>query len=189
MVAGIFSGIAAVAAFVTVYYARATVSEARRAREEATAAHAEEMAKERQLLEATTSGHQQEMAERRHAFERELWLQRLAQLGTVQELLGATVDAALQEIASRGHGGPTNIGIAATRLSSAVVRVEAATVILERLGGPRLGEVLRVTERGRQGSTALGEFVADVSRVLASTRERAVNDEAFEPPGEPCESS
>jgi hypothetical protein len=43
MVAIIFSGIAAVATLVTVYYARATVSEARRARQEASVAHLEEI--------------------------------------------------------------------------------------------------------------------------------------------------
>jgi hypothetical protein len=59
-----------VAALVTVYYARATVSEARKSRREATAAHGEEMGREEQLLEATRTAHEQEMAERRHTLER-----------------------------------------------------------------------------------------------------------------------
>lgn len=107
--ADIASGVAAVAALLTVYYARATVSEARKSRQETSLAHTEEMSQEAQLLEATTTAHEQEMAERADALARELWLQRLTQLGKVQELLGEAVrllKPRIQRSASGSSGAP-----------------------------------------------------------------------------------
>jgi hypothetical protein len=45
------------------------------------------MTREVQVLEATRTAHEQEMAERERALARQLWLQRLTQLGKLQDLL------------------------------------------------------------------------------------------------------
>jgi hypothetical protein len=76
-----------------------------------------------QLLEATITAHEQEMAERADALARELWLQRLTQLGKVQELLGEAVEAAHSEIRKRELGSPAIMRIGSTLLSSALLRV------------------------------------------------------------------
>ena len=55
----------------------------RRNRADEAAAHREAMTGESQLLQAMSAAREQEMEERQHAVERELWLQRLIQLGRV----------------------------------------------------------------------------------------------------------
>jgi len=167
VVADIFSGIAAVAALVTIWFARQTVSEARK------------------LLAATVSAHQQEMAERQRAYDRELWLQRLTQLGNVQDLLGEVLDSTHAELHGRGFRAPTNIGLSATQLASAVLNAEAAIVILGRLGGPVLAEVLSLLGKGRIASTSLQEFVADVTRSLAAVRALVETEQSLGPPARP----
>jgi hypothetical protein len=182
--ADIAPGVAAVAALLTVYYARATVSEARKSRREASSAHTEEMSREAQLLEATTAAHEQEMVARADALARELWLQRLTQLGKVQELLGEAVEAAHSEIGKRQLGSPAIVGIGSTQLSSALLRVEAALVILARLGGPVLPEVRNMAEKGRNAGASRHEVEADAVRAIAATRFLAETDERFGMPAD-----
>jgi hypothetical protein len=71
------------AALVTVLYARAT-AEARKARTESSAAHAEESGQLAKLLEATTAAHQQEAQERERTLASDLVLPRLVQLRAQQ---------------------------------------------------------------------------------------------------------
>ncbi len=182
MVGEIFSGIAALAALLTVIYARKTVLEAERARKEASKAHGEEMTREGQLLEATQRAHEQEMAERASAFDRDLWLQRLMQLGRVQEALSATVDATHAEIGRRGLGEPAMVGMSATPLTSAVLRLEGSLVILGRLGGPALADVRKVAGRARQLGTPLQELLSELTGSLDGTRAVAEADDAFRAP-------
>jgi hypothetical protein len=183
--ADIASGIAAVAALLTVYYARATVSEARRSRNEASSAHTDEMNRAAQLLQATITAHEREMAERAEALARELWLQRLTQLGKVQELLGDAVEAARSEIGRREAGSPMIASIGSTLLSSALLRVEAAVVILTRLGGPALPDIRQMTEKGRDAGASLYEVEAEAVRAIAATRFLAETDDKFRRPDEP----
>src|SRR2546429_9937787 len=84
------SAIAAVAALVTVWFARRTVTEARESRKESSAAHVEAMRQQAELLAATRTAHEREMAERARALASELVLQRLRQLDVVADLLRQT---------------------------------------------------------------------------------------------------
>jgi hypothetical protein len=59
------------------------------------------------------------------------------------------------ELHKRGFGSPKNVGIHATQLKSAVLKTEAAIVILGRLGGPPL-----LTGRQPVGERARSEHVA-----------------------------
>lgn len=181
MPADIFSGIAALAALVTVFYARETVRESRRSRQEASAAHGEEMSREEQLLEATRTAHEQEMAERKRALERDLWVQRLTQLGKVQDLVKETADIARDEIADPPPKIDGGIGTW-TRLTGALLRVEAALVILERLGGPTLPEMKRKVKEGRRMNTHPSQIVGDMMDILGRLLDLSVEDESFKEP-------
>lgn len=181
MVADIISGIAALATLVAVYYARETVRESRKARQEASAAHGEEMTREAQLLEATRTAHEQEMTERRRAQERELRLERLRQLGRVQELLAVTSDIARHEIEHPPEKVAQQFGTW-TRTTSGLARIEAALVILEQLGGPALPDVRQLTSALRMMNTPPQRIVGDMMGALAQSIALAENDESLREP-------
>lgn len=177
------SGIAAVAALLTVYYARATVAEARRSRREASAAHGEEMSREGQLLDATQAAHQQEMSERQRALASELWLQRLTQLGRVNELLGETADIARIEIANPPAKVAGGLG-SWTRVTGALVRVEAALIILEQLGGPSLGDIKQMTIDLRRMNTRQELVVTETMGALDRIKYLAQEHASFKSPAD-----
>jgi len=181
VIGDIASGIAALAALVTVYYARATVLQARDARREASAAHNEEMAREAQLLEATRAAHAQEMAERERALERELWLQRLAQLAKLQDLLWEAADVGRLEISTPPERIEGQVGTW-TRLTGVLVRVEAALVSLEALGGPLLPEIRRMAIDCRQIGVHPGKVVSETMSALQITLHLAESDPTFKAP-------
>jgi hypothetical protein len=179
--ADIASGIASLAALVTVYYARATVGEARAARSESAQAHGEEMDREAQLLQATTTAHEQEMGERRHALERELWLERLRQLGKLQDLLWEAADVGRHEIEAPPQqiaGQPGSW----TRLTGVLLRLEAAVVSLELIDGPDLAKVRQMAIECRQIRTPPGKVVSETMSALQVTLHLAENDPKFRPP-------
>jgi hypothetical protein len=181
MIGDIASGVAAVAALLTVYYARATVSVARETRREASAAHNEEMAREAQLLEATRAAHEQEMAERQRALARELWLQRLLQLGKLQDLLWEAADIGRAEIADapeRIAGQPGTW----TRLTGVLLRIEAALVSLELLGGPPLADIRQMVGNCRQIGVHPGRVVSETMSALERTVHLSENDANFSVP-------
>ncbi len=182
MVASIFSGIAALATVLAVYFARETVQEARHNRAEEAAAHRQAMAVEGRLLQAVSAAHEQEMQERQHAVERELWVQRLIQLGRVQELLGNVVDTTGMTIALReGAGRSMTVGLGDTRVSSALLRAEIGVAILAQLGGPSLPEFAKAAEHGRMVGTSLHEIGAEAARALNEIRSLAQSDPSLRP--------
>lgn len=182
VVASIFSGVAAFATVIAVYFARETVLEARHNRAEEAAAHREAMASEGQLLQAVSAAHEQEMEERQRAIERELWVQRLIQLGRVQELLGNVVDTTGMTIALReGAGRPMTVGLGDTRVSSALLRAEIGVAILAHLGGPSLSEFAKAAEHGRVVGTSLHEIEAEAARALNEVRSLAQSDPSLRP--------
>jgi hypothetical protein len=181
MVASIFSGVAALAALLTVYYARSTVTEARKARQEARQAHGEEMDREGQLLTATVTAHDREMAERERALERELWLQRLTQLGKVQDIVKETADIARYEVTNRPERIEGGIGTW-TRVTGGLLRLEAAIVVLERLGGPELPEMRQTARDGRRMGNPPGPVVGAMMDALARLLHLSEQDASFQPP-------
>jgi hypothetical protein len=141
-VGSVGSAVAVVAALATVFLAYRTVSEAKAARREARQAHIQDIGEQSRLFEATRAAHEAELKGREKALRAELVLQRLAQVGTIQELLGEVADIARIEIA---HPPPPMEGFPGTwtRVSGALARLEAAIAICERLGGgPALTGVL-----------------------------------------------
>lgn len=183
VVGDVSSGVAALAALLAVYYARATVSVARKARHEASAAHVEEMAREAQLLEATRAAHEQEMIERQRALDRELWLQRLAQLGKLQDLLWEAADIGRSEIANppeRIAGQPGTW----TRLTGVLLRIEAALVSLELLGGPALPKIKQMAANCRQPRIPPGKVVSETMSALERTVHLSESDADFRPPAD-----
>lgn len=165
IIGGLASGIAAVAALAALYYAHATVSEARKSRREASQAHAEAMAHEIQLLEATKTAQEREIAERQKVLAREMWLERLRQLGKVQDLLWEAADIGRREI---DNPPPQIAGQPGTwtRLTGVLLRVEAALVSLEQLGGPALPDMRQTVMNCRQIGTPPGRVVSEAMSAL-----------------------
>lgn len=177
VISSIFSGIAALATVVAVYFAHETVQETRRNRGQEATAHREAMESEEQLLAAMRTAHEQEMEERLRAVERELLLQRLTQLGRVQELLGNVIETTGATIALRKEAGrPTTVGMGDTRVSSALLRAELGLAILAQLGGPALPEFMEAAERGRMVGTPLHDIETEAARALNAVRSLAQSD-------------
>lgn len=174
--------VAAGAALVTVLFAGATVRQAKDTRKEQSKAHQEEMAQYAELVHATTAAHQREMAERERAFQAELVLQRLAQIGRVMELAGEAADLARADIANPPP--PTGIGNGTwTRVTGALARLEAAAVIYERLGGPQLPpEIKTFSIEGRRMGTSPKLVVGEAMSVLEKLKHLAETDASLAPP-------
>jgi hypothetical protein len=164
-VGGVAAVIAAGAALVTVVYARATVAQARAARQESRAAHAEETQQQTALLEATRMAHEQEMVEREKALASELFLQRLAHLGRITDLLGEVADVARIEQVQPPpliEGTPFRL----TRTPGMLARLEAAIVIFESIGGPPLAKAEQLSKEGRRANTPPMRIVGDAMGAL-----------------------
>jgi len=121
------------------------------------------------------------MAGREHALARDLWLQRLTQLGRVEELLGETADIARFEIASPPEKVASQFGTW-TRITGALARVEAALVILELLEGPSLPEIKQMTVDRRRMNTPPQQVVGDTMSALEALRHLSETDPSFKPP-------
>jgi hypothetical protein len=144
-VGGIAAVVAAGAALITIGFAWATVREARAARQEASDAHAEEMAEQRRALQASTAAHQEQMRERERALAAEIKLQRVVQLERVAEVLTDLADVARIEAIHDPTGGrmsPIPLGLA---------RLRVAVALLDALGGPELPTARRLG--GQAGGT------------------------------------
>ncbi len=139
------------------------------------------MSREGQLLEATQTAHRQEMVDRKRALARELWLQRLTQLGRVHELLGETADIARIEIAHPPAKVAGGLGTW-TRVTGALVRVEGALVILEQLEGPALDDIKQKAISLRRMNTPPELVVSEMMGALDQTRHLAQEHECFKPP-------
>lgn len=193
-IGAIASVVAAGAALVTVVYARATIGEARAARQEAEEAHLEELAqqsqllqatkdthaeelhKQAELLQATMAAHQQEMEERGRALATELVLQRLVQLGRITDVLQELADIARTEMVDRPpplEGTPFLL----TRTTGMLARLEASVVIFESLGGPSLSSAEKLTKEGRRANTPPGKILGDSMGVLDEITFLARDDE------------
>jgi hypothetical protein len=174
--------VAAGAALVTVFFAAKTVGQTKEARKEESQAHNEEMEQHASLLQATTMAHEHEMTARKLAFDAEIVLQQLAQLGRVMELAGEAADLARADIANPPP--PTGIGNGTwTRVTGALVRLEAATVIYERLGAPQLPpEIKTFSIEGRRMGTRPELVVGEAMSMLEKLKHLAETDASLAPP-------
>lgn len=184
---GVASVVAAGAALVTVLYARATVIQARAGRREAKNAHADETRQQAQLLEATRIAHEQEMTEREKALTSDLFLQRLAHLGRITDLLGEVADVARIE---QVHPPPLIEGtpFRMTRTTGMLARLEAAIVIFESIGGPPLAKAEQLSREGRRANTPpmriLGDAMSALDEIAFLAKE---NDSLTQPHSTPAE--
>jgi hypothetical protein len=109
-----------------------------------------------------TTTHQQQMA-----------LQQLLQLGRVMDLVGEAADIARIEI----DQSPAPVGPGAwTRITGVLLRVEAATVIYERLGGDELPQVKEFASEGRRMRTPPESIVSEATSVLEMLKRVAENE-------------
>jgi hypothetical protein len=189
--------IAVLAALLAVWYARATVFVARDARKDASAAHAEQMGRQadllgttRSVLEATRSAHEQEMMSRAAQQGRDLWLQRLSRLGRLQDLLGEAADVGRAEIEVPPPRIPGQPGTW-TRVTGALLRVEAEVAILELLGCELPSDIRKTATECRRVGVEPGEVVSRTMSALQLVLHAAENDPAFRapegsPPAEPA---
>jgi hypothetical protein len=181
IVGGVASVVAAGAALVTVIYARATVVQGRAAERESRDAHAEETRQQAQLLEATTIAHQQEMNERAKALASDLFLQRLVHLARITDLLGDVADVARIE---QVHPPPLIEGtpFRMTRTTGMLVRLEAAIVIFESIGGPPLAKAEQLSKEGRRANTPPMRILGDAMAALDEITFIAKDDDRLTTP-------
>jgi hypothetical protein len=149
---GIASVIAACAALVTIFYARATVIQARSGQRDAKIAHSEELLEQRALIEQAQAAHHEEMVERARALSAEIKLHRIVQLERVVETLVELIRVARDE---EIHPPPGIEGVVLpagmTLIPTVLARLRTNIVLLERLGP---GEKLLIAgQLAMQGST------------------------------------
>jgi hypothetical protein len=172
--------VAAGAALVTVYFAKRTVAEAEQARKEASTAHIEELGEERKLLETTTSAHEAEMAARDRALATQLALQRLAQLGTITDVLREITDIARDEEA---HPPPRTVaGQPLSRIPSRMLQLGAALSVYERIGGPHMKEARALADLGYNAGTQLMQVLGMATTGLSEAVSQAVAHVTLEVP-------
>jgi hypothetical protein len=129
--------VAALAALVTVWFARRTVMEARAGRREQHDAHTAEIHQQERLLNATVTAHEREMQERDRALAAELVLQRIAHLRGITNTLRQLSDLARDDIEYEPSTIPFT-PIRLTRITGAIVHLRALLAMFESLGGPPL---------------------------------------------------
>jgi hypothetical protein len=183
-VGGIAAVVAALAALITIWYARATVGEARTARREATAAHAEDLAEQRRALETSAASHQQQMQQRAQALATELKLQRIVQLERIAEVLTDLADIARDEAIApppRPVSYPTAFRM--SRIPAALARLRTAVALLDALGGPRLAAASQLA--GQAGGTPPETTLSSALAALQEIETLARNEGQLkvEPPG------
>lgn len=154
-VSAIATVVAAVAALVTIYFARKTVLESTEARRDSHNAHVEEMAETTAATKAAAAQHRAEMDERKRTFEADIVLRRLAQLEQVSELLLHLVEVARTEYFQppeplRLEGGQV---VTTTRVPAIQARLRTAVAILKKLGGPDFTAKLPASSRGDEPSS------------------------------------
>jgi benzoyl-CoA reductase/2-hydroxyglutaryl-CoA dehydratase subunit BcrC/BadD/HgdB len=62
------------------------------------------------------------------------------------------------------------------------MRTQAALAILERLGGPTLRDITKLTDKGREAGASLYEIQAEATRAIAATQHLAERDLSFRAP-------
>ena len=167
-IGAVASVVAAGAALATVLYARATVREAKVARENAHRDHLDEIVRQEAVAEATSKAHHADMEERRCAHEAERALQRGIQLQQVAVLLNDLVD-----VARREHLEPPQIisegnPFRATGIPAMIYRLRATLAFLAVLDGPILPDTTQLANEGAQGGTAA---ISIVSRGITALQE------------------
>jgi hypothetical protein len=100
----------------------------------------------------------------------------------VQDLFKETADIARYEVANPPPKIEGGIGTW-TRLTGALLRVEAALVILERLEGPSLPEIRQMTSDGRRMNTPPGRIVGEMMSALDRLLHLSEEDASFKPVG------
>jgi hypothetical protein len=175
----IASLVAAGAAVAAIWFAKRTVSEAKRARREANAAHAEQLAESRRLLEATTEAHRIEMAARARDFEAERIVQRLAQLRAITDVLRELTDIARDEETHPPLRTQANQPL--SRIPSRLAQLSAALSIYQRLGGPPMKEAGELARAGYNLGTPLMQVLGQAQAGLGEAVAQAAAHVALEP--------
>jgi len=151
-VGGIGAVVAAVAAVVAIYFARATVGEAKEARNDSIAAHRELMALQRAGLDY------QRLAER------------VSLAARIAEILAHVVDLAREEFRISGDGNPVTTQGYRT-LPAVLTGLGAVLTGFEALGGPELEAAHQLeTSTGEPPSVVLSRAVSATQQLSALAR-------------------
>lgn len=172
--------VAAGAAVVAVYFAKQTVSEAARGRTEANAAHDDQMAEAKRLLEATTLAHITEMATRERDFAAERVVQRLTQLRAITDVLRELTDLARDE--QTYPPTRTEINQPLSRIPSRLAQLNTALSIYQRLGGPEMKQAVELARAGYNAGTPLMQVLGKVQGALGEAVAQADAHVSLEPP-------
>jgi hypothetical protein len=122
------------------------------------------------------------MVERQEILAREMWFERLRQLGKLQDLLWEAADIARYEV---DNPPPQIAGQTGTwtRLTGVLLRVEAAIINLEQIGGPALADMRQMTINCRQMNIHPGRVVSETMSALQITLHLMESDPAFSSSG------
>jgi hypothetical protein len=172
--------VAAGAAVVVIYFAKQTVSETEQARSQASAAHVEQMAEARRLLEATAAAHQSEMAARERDFAAERVVQRLTHLRVITDVLRELTDIARDEQTNPPLR--TEINQPLSRIPSRLAQLGTALSIYQRLGGPEMKQAAELARAGYNLGTPLMEVLGKAQGALSEAVAQADAHVALEPP-------
>src|SRR5260370_29647978 len=148
--------VAALAALVTVIYARRTVLDGRdahrelvaaqaQARDDFATAHREQVAEQAQARAESAAAHREQMAERQHALAADISLQRLIQAGLLAEVLTAIARAAREETLT--PPGPAAGSQRATFIPTLQAQLRAVLALFYALGGPRLADAAELAQK------------------------------------------
>ncbi len=149
---------------VAIYFAKQTVSEGEQARSQANAAHVEQMAEARRLLEATAAAHQSEMAARGRDFAAERVVQRLAHLRVITDVLRELTDIARDE--QTNPPPRTEINQPLSRIPSRLAQLSTALSIYQRLGGPEMKQAAELARARYNLGTPLMEVLGKAQGAL-----------------------
>lgn len=145
---GISVVIAALAALVTIFFARSTVQEARLARRD------------------NHQAHEEEMAERAIALAAELRLQRIKQIEVVAEVLVDLIETARSEYIDPPPRTNPPMPFRATLIPTLLSRLGTALAILHSLEGPELPKAQQLAKQGFSVGTPPMNIVNDGAEAL-----------------------
>jgi hypothetical protein len=168
IIGSVSSVIAAIAASVAVWLAKATVDEARASRRDGERGLAELLARQQTQLEAMSTAHHEEMTQRAESLAAERELEVIRQLQRIAGMLQDLADCARDESVNPPRLVSEISPIPLTRIPGLLARLQTAVESLRALAGPNLPGVLGTAEYGYNVGTPAIHFVGEA---IAGLRE------------------
>lgn len=193
------SVVAALAALVTVIFARNTVRETQAGRREALAQHRELMVEEQRATDAieaarqatetlartTTEAQASERQAAALALSSRVTLQRIVQLERIALTLGRVAQTAREEAHTPPPVLPGPQPIPLSRLPTLLQELDAAVSLYERLGAQPINSAAELARRGYSVGIPPTRVLGEAHTALDELRRLAENDPALRLPDEP----